>query len=140
MLSLSSSAKIPRRSRGRSREKNVALDLDALLALDGEVRALKTRVDGLRAERNAISDGFKSAAPEERPALGAKAKAIGAEISEVEGALGEKQARARRAAAARAQHPLGGRAGRAGRDRQHRRPPGRRDPAPSISSRSTMSL
>ena len=63
-----------------------------MLALDGEVRALKTRVDGLRAERNAISDGFKSAAPEERPALGAKAKAIGAEIGEVEAALGEKQA------------------------------------------------
>jgi seryl-tRNA synthetase len=73
-------------------DKNVALDLDALLALDAEGRALKTRVDGLRAERNAISDGFKSAPPEERPALGAKAKAIGAEISEVEAALGEKQA------------------------------------------------
>jgi seryl-tRNA synthetase len=73
-------------------EKNVALDLDSLLALDGEVRALKTRADALRADRNAISDGFKSAAPEERPALGAKAKAIGAEIAEIEGALGEKQA------------------------------------------------
>ena len=73
-------------------DKNVALDLDTLLALDGEVRTLKTRADTLRAERNAISDGFKSAAPEERPALGAKAKAIGAEIAEIEGALGEKQA------------------------------------------------
>jgi seryl-tRNA synthetase len=73
-------------------DKHVALDLDALLALDGEVRALKTRVDGLRADRNAISDGFKSAAPEERPALGARAKAIGAEISEVESGLGERQA------------------------------------------------
>jgi seryl-tRNA synthetase len=73
-------------------DKNVPLDLESLLALDGEVRALKTRVDGLRAERNAISDGFKSAAPEERPALGAKAKAIGGEISEVESNLGEKQA------------------------------------------------
>jgi seryl-tRNA synthetase len=73
-------------------DKGAALDLDALLALDGEVRSLKTRADALRQERNAISDGFKSAAPEERPALGAKAKAIGAEISEVEGALSEKQA------------------------------------------------
>jgi seryl-tRNA synthetase len=72
-------------------DKNVALDLDALLALDADVRGLKTRVDGLRAGRNAISDGFKAAAPEERPALGAKAKAIGAEISQVEAALGEKQ-------------------------------------------------
>ena len=73
-------------------QKNVALDLDALLALDGEVRALKTTADGLRADRNAISDGFKSAAPEDRPALGARAKAIGAKISEAEAALGEKQA------------------------------------------------
>jgi len=72
--------------------KNVALDLDALLAFDGEVRALKTKVDGLRAERNAISDGFKSAAAQDRPALGAKAKAIGAEIGEAEAALAEKQA------------------------------------------------
>jgi seryl-tRNA synthetase len=73
-------------------DKNVALDLDALLARDGEVRALKTRVDGLRAERNAISDGFKSAPPEDRPALGARAKAIGAEIGEAETALGAAQA------------------------------------------------
>ncbi len=73
-------------------DKGVALDLGALLGLDGEVRELKTRVEGLRQERNAISDGFKSAPPEERPALGAKAKAIGAEISDVEAALDEKQA------------------------------------------------
>jgi seryl-tRNA synthetase len=73
-------------------DKNVALDLDALLALDGEVRELKTRGDALRQQRNAISDAFKNAAIEERPALGARAKAIGAEIFEVEAALGERQA------------------------------------------------
>jgi len=73
-------------------QKNVALDLDALLVLDGETRGLKTRVDTLRAERNAISDGFRTAAPEEKAALGAKAKAIGAEIGGVEAELGEKQA------------------------------------------------
>ena len=72
--------------------KNVSLDLGALLALDGEVRALKSGIDELRRQRNEISDGFRSAAPEERPALGARAKAIGGEISEVETALGEKQA------------------------------------------------
>ena len=87
MLSLAFIRDNPDAVRTAIAQKNVALDLDALLALDGEVRGLKTRVDGLRAERNAISDGFKSAAPEERPALGAKAKAIGAEIGEVEGAL-----------------------------------------------------
>ena len=73
-------------------DKNVTLDLDALLALAGETRALKTRIDTLRAERNAISDGFRTAAPEEKPALGAKAKVIGAEIGAVEAGLDEKQA------------------------------------------------
>ena len=73
-------------------DKAVALDLDALLALDGEVRARKTRVDDLRRQRNAISDSFKSAAPDERPALGQRAKAIGAEIGAIEGELSAKQA------------------------------------------------
>jgi seryl-tRNA synthetase len=92
MLSLPFIREHPDAVRAAIARKNVALDLDALLALDEEVRALKTRVDGLRAERNAISDGFKSAAADERPALGAKAKAIGAEIAAAEAALGEKQA------------------------------------------------
>ena len=92
MLSLAFIREHPDAVRKAIAQKNVALDLDALLALDGEVRGLKTRVDGLRAERNAISDGFKSATSEERPALGAKAKAIGAEIGAAEAALGERQA------------------------------------------------
>lgn len=92
MLSLQFIRENPDAVRKAIREKNVALNLDALLALDNEVRALKTRADGLRADRNAISDSFKSAAPEERPALGARAKAIGAEIAEIEGGLGEVQA------------------------------------------------
>jgi len=91
MLSLAFIREHPDAVRTAIAQKNVTLDLDALLALDQEVRALKTQADGLRAERNAISDGFKSAAPEDRPALGAKAKAIGAAISEAEAALGEKQ-------------------------------------------------
>jgi seryl-tRNA synthetase len=92
MLSLALIREHPDLVRKAVAAKNVALDLDALLALDSEVRSLKTRVDGLRAERNAVSDGFKNATPEERPALGAKAKAIGVEIAEVEAGLGEKQA------------------------------------------------
>jgi seryl-tRNA synthetase len=92
MLSLQFIRENPDRVRKAIAEKNVALDLDALLALDNEVRGLKTRADGLRADRNAISDSFKSATPEERPALGARAKAIGAEIAEIEGGLGETQA------------------------------------------------
>ena len=74
------------------RDKGVDLDLDALLALEGEARGLKTEIDNLRASRNAISARFKDAAPEEKAALGAEAKAAGARASELEAELGEKDA------------------------------------------------
>ncbi|MEO8618963.1 MAG: serine--tRNA ligase [Sphingomicrobium sp.] len=73
-------------------DKGVDLDLDALLALDSQTRALKTRIDDLRGRRNAISAQFKDAAPEEKAALGAEAKAAGAQASELEGDLGSKDA------------------------------------------------
>ena len=73
------------------RDKGVALDLDALLALDGEVRALKGEIEALRAERNAISARFPSASPEERAELGAQAKAAGAQAGELESRLGERE-------------------------------------------------
>jgi seryl-tRNA synthetase len=73
-------------------DKGVELDLDALLALDGEVRALKTEIDGLRAARNAISARFKDAAPDEKAALGAEAKAAGAKAGELEQAQAAKEA------------------------------------------------
>lgn len=73
-------------------QKNAAVDLDRLLELDGEVRGLKTRVDELRRQRNEISASFKDADPSERPALGAKAKALGAEASEADAALADKAA------------------------------------------------
>ncbi|HEX8365695.1 MAG TPA: serine--tRNA ligase [Allosphingosinicella sp.] len=92
MLSLQFIREFPDSVRRAAAEKNVALDLDRLLALDGDVRALKTRVDELRRQRNEISAGFKSADPAERPALGARAKALGAEAGEAEAALAEKQA------------------------------------------------
>src|SRR3569623_1918115 len=78
--------------RKAAEEKNAPLDLDRLLALDGEVRGLKTRIDELRRQRNEISASFKSADPAERPALGQKAKALGAEAAEAETALGDKSA------------------------------------------------
>ncbi|HEY0112231.1 MAG TPA: serine--tRNA ligase [Allosphingosinicella sp.] len=73
-------------------QKNVSLDLDRLLVLDGEVRGLKSRIDDLRRQRNELSASFKSADAAERPALGARAKAMGAEASEAEAALAERQA------------------------------------------------
>jgi seryl-tRNA synthetase len=72
------------------RDKGVALDLGALLALDGEVRALKTEIEALRAERNAISAQFPKAAPEEKAELGRKAKEAGARAGELEEQLGAR--------------------------------------------------
>jgi seryl-tRNA synthetase len=74
------------------RDKNVGIDVGTVLDLDSEVRALKTAIDGLRAERNAISAGFKSAAPELRADLGRRAKEAGARAGELENHLAEKQA------------------------------------------------
>src|SRR5205085_1704036 len=74
------------------REKGVDLDLDALLALDTSIRGLKTEIETLRAERNAISALFPKASPEEKAKLGRKAKEAGARAGVLEGELGEMDA------------------------------------------------
>jgi seryl-tRNA synthetase len=90
MLSLAFIRDNPGAVRKAAEEKNAPVDVDRLLALDGEARALKTRIDELRRRRNEISAGFKTADPAERPALGAEAKALGAEAAEAEAALAGK--------------------------------------------------
>jgi seryl-tRNA synthetase len=92
MLSLQFIRENPDAVRKAIADKNVRLDLDALIALDREVRSLKSEIDELRRQRNEISAGFKSAAPEERPALGAKAKEMGARSAEIERTLTDKGA------------------------------------------------
>jgi seryl-tRNA synthetase len=92
MLSLQFIRDHPDAVRKAAAAKYAPLDLDRLLALDGEVRALKTRIDELRRRRNAISASFKTADPAARPALGARAKAAGAEAAEAEAALTERSA------------------------------------------------
>ena len=74
------------------RDKGVNLDLDAVVLAAAQVRGLKTKIEQLRAERNAISASFKSAPPEDRAALGAKAKEAGAKASELEKELAEHEA------------------------------------------------
>jgi seryl-tRNA synthetase len=69
------------------RDKGVVLNLDDLLALDSQVRAIKTEAEALRAERNALSAQFPKAAPEERSDLGRRAKEAGARISKLEDQL-----------------------------------------------------
>jgi seryl-tRNA synthetase len=73
------------------RDKGVDLDLDQLLALDTQVRAAKTEIEQLRAERNAVSAKFKDAAPEQKAELGRQAKEAGARASGLEGELVEKE-------------------------------------------------
>ena len=73
------------------RDKGVGLDLGTLLALDAEVRAAKTEIDRLRAERNAVSARFKDASPEEKAELGRQAKEAGARASALENELAGKE-------------------------------------------------
>jgi seryl-tRNA synthetase len=73
------------------RDKGVSLDVGEILALDTKIRALKTEIDQLRAERNAISARFKDAKPEEKAELGKTAKEAGARASALEEGLGREQ-------------------------------------------------
>ncbi|HEX3677270.1 MAG TPA: serine--tRNA ligase [Sphingomicrobium sp.] len=75
------------------RDKGVVLNLDDLLALDSQVRAIKTEAEALRAERNALSAQFPKAAPGEKSELGRRAKEAGARIGKLEDQLaGEESA------------------------------------------------
>jgi seryl-tRNA synthetase len=74
------------------RDKGVTLDLDALLAIDSEVRSAKTEIDRLRAERNLVSAKFKDSSPEEKAELGRQAKEAGARASALEAGLSAKEA------------------------------------------------
>lgn len=56
--------------------KNIALDIDQLLALDKEVIGLKTEEQNLLTQKNAITAKIPKASAEERPALIAESKAL----------------------------------------------------------------
>ena len=84
------------RARGRAGDhatKASTLDLDALIWMPPRGPASGREIDQLRTERNAISARFKSAAPEERAALGTRAKEAGARAGELEKDLGEQAGR-----------------------------------------------
>ncbi|HEX8937979.1 MAG TPA: serine--tRNA ligase [Sphingomicrobium sp.] len=74
------------------RDKGVALDLAELLSLDTQVRALKTEIETLRAERNAISAQFPTAQAEAKAELGRKAKEAGTRASLLEAQLAGEEA------------------------------------------------
>src|SRR5258705_2797439 len=73
------------------RDKGVELDLDILLALDAQVRALKTGIEAAGGERNGSSAVFPKATPDGKGELGRKAKEAGARGSELENDLAAKE-------------------------------------------------
>ena len=109
------------------RDKGVdARSRRAARARRAKCAALKTEIDALRAERNAVSAQFKDAAPEEKAELGRQAKEAGARASAARRRARREGSGAQGADAAAARHSLRRRAGRAGRELQHRHPHGRR--------------
>lgn len=73
-------------------KKRIALDLDAILALDERVRAGITETDRLRAEQKNASKSIGAAAPADRPRLAEEQKAQKAQLKEKEEELAKLQA------------------------------------------------
>jgi seryl-tRNA synthetase len=73
--------------------KRISLDLDALLALDAEVRARRHAIEQLEATRNAQARRVRDATAAERPALIAEGRALGVELEGARPALREAEAR-----------------------------------------------
>ncbi|MCH8025801.1 MAG: serine--tRNA ligase [Chloroflexi bacterium] len=71
--------------------KQVDLDLDRLLALHGEVKALLGQVEELRHERNVLSKQTGSASAEEREGLIERSREVGSKIKDLEPSLRERQ-------------------------------------------------
>lgn len=72
----------------KSAQKNVKVDVDRLLKLDGERRELLQSVEVLRQERNKIAEAMKDFSGKPDEALVEKGRALKVEIAEKEGYLG----------------------------------------------------
>ena len=77
--------------RAAIQNKRVNLDLDELLALDGEVLDLKKKLQLLQEEKNANAKKMPKATPEERPALIEHGRSIGQEIARLEPVVALKE-------------------------------------------------
>jgi seryl-tRNA synthetase len=67
-----------------ARRKRIDADVDGLLALDARVREIRTRLDGLRAERNRGSEQVPKLQGEEKGKAIARMKEVSAEIKALE--------------------------------------------------------
>lgn len=69
-----------------ARRRKTAVDVDALLAVDSQLRATRRRADDLRAEQNRLSKAVRDAGPDKEAREGAIAqgRAISAELKQLE--------------------------------------------------------
>ena len=73
--------------RAAAAKKRMSCDVDKILALDEEWRAVQTRVDELRAEQKSAGKRMGKASPEEREALLASQTELKAELKQLEEGL-----------------------------------------------------
>lgn len=73
----------PERVRQAVIDKGVALDLDAVIALDVEVRRHIGELEALQRQRNENAKAIPSASPADRPALIARGREIGARVDAI---------------------------------------------------------
>ncbi len=93
MLTLATIRKNTDAVRDAIAKKRVKLDLDALLALDTEISALKTEQQGLQTEKNALSRQFRDTPKEGHAALREASNAIGARIDAISPLLADAETR-----------------------------------------------
>lgn len=96
MIDVSQLANDPDYRRGAERKGASGEAIDALLAADRTTRGLRTEVEGLRAQQNAVSRSISTASPDERPAKIAQAQelknalaGLAPQLDEAQAALGE---------------------------------------------------
>ena len=92
MLSLKFIREQPEAVRRAIAAKALTLDLDALLALDAEVRAKTQRLEALRGRKKALSKGFKALSEADRAARSRESRALDPEIAALSGALEAERA------------------------------------------------
>lgn len=92
MLSLKFIRENPEALRRAVAAKALRLDLDALLALDAEVRAKTQRLEALRGRKKALSKGFEALSQEARAERGRQSRALDPEIAALSGALEAERA------------------------------------------------
>jgi seryl-tRNA synthetase len=72
-------------------DKNIDVDVDKILSLDEEIRALKTKLQELSEQKNKLSDQIKSADPDNKGVMIEKSKAIGEQAKIIEADLKPKE-------------------------------------------------